>query len=137
MEIGVLTSYFINGNKYASYVLGKSMDEVMAVIEMRGLGEIIESGLMEIENTLPDYSQLSDSDFIARLPEIMHSMSFLSFVAASSKTVSAKELLGDEGLLHELTHLNANLQGCYKKSLTCIRDLIKTLQRKAIGYYPV
>ena len=101
---------------------------------MRGLNEIIESGIMDIEQ-MPDYTLLTDDDFIKRLPEILHTASFLSYVALKSKSASVDEIVGDEGVIHELTHLLADTSGCHKKSLNCIRDLIKQLQKSALGFY--
>ncbi|MDP4283844.1 MAG: hypothetical protein Q8891_05440 [Bacteroidota bacterium] len=132
--IGVLTKYNINGVDYGSYILGNDISTVKEIARSRGLNEEIESQIMEV-HPIPDYMQLSDSDFINRLPEILHTVTFLSFIAVKANTISAEELLNDEGLIHELAHLLANIDGCHKKSLICIRDLLKHLQEKAIGCY--
>jgi hypothetical protein len=135
MKTGVLTSYTINGNKYGSYVLGKNSLDIVKLINRRGLNETIESSMMEIDNTIPDYARLDDVEFLKRLPEILHSASFLSLVALNSKKLTPFDILGDEGIIHELAHLNISLNNCNKKSLTFVRDLISTLQKNAIGFY--
>ena len=135
MKKGVLTSYLINGNKYGSYILGQNFSDILKLINTRGLNETIESSMMEIDNTMPDYARLSDREFLQRLPEILHTVSFLSLVALNSKRLTPFDILGDEGIIHELTHLNIDINDCNKKSLTFVRDLISTLQKNAIGFY--
>jgi hypothetical protein len=134
MAVGVLTSYCVNGTTYASYIVGSNMAEVEAAAAARNLNEQIHSSLTNVK-TIPDYSLLSDAEFESRLPEILHTACFLSFVALKAGTITIEEALGDEGVLHEVSHLLADIDGCHKKSLTCIRDLVKNLQIKAIGFY--
>jgi len=131
---GVITTYQINGATYSSYILGDNMCRIREIARQRGLNEVIESKIMDIK-PIPDYQNLSDKEFLKMLPEIIHTVSFLSFIAMKSKTISVEDVLSDEGVLHELTHLNANLNGCHKKSLTCVRDLLRNLQRRAVGCY--
>ena len=131
---GVLTTYKLGETAYTSYILGKNLQEIQGIANKRGLGEVIESQIMPVE-VMPTYHNLTDEEILKRLPEIIHTISFLSFIALKARTISIDEVLGDEGVLHELTHLNADLSGCHKKSLTCIRDLIARLQDSAIGAY--
>lgn len=132
--LGVITKYNINSVSYGSYILGNEIAQIKNIAKKRGLNESIESCIMEIV-PMPDYKDLSDNEFIELLPEILHTTTFLSFIAVKAQTVNAFELLADDGLLHELTHLLGNIEGCYKKSLTCVRDLLRNLQEKAIGCY--
>lgn len=131
---GVLTSYLLNGDKYTSYILGNDVGNINQAIVIRGLNEKVESTIMDME-ILPDYSLLCEQEFMQRLPEIMHTCCFLGFVAVKSNTITIEDILGDNGVVHELSHAIADLEGCNKKSLTCIRDLVKRLQEKAIGFY--
>lgn len=103
---GVLTSYLVGSVKYSTYVTGKSIDEVNSKILQRGLGEIIESSLMEVE-TIPDYKDLTPVEFLANLPQITHTACFLALIAIKSKSISIDEVLGDDGILHELIHINS------------------------------
>lgn len=134
MGRGVLTSYHVNGTKYCSYILGNNMTRINVLMNARGLNEMIESSIMEVEK-LPDYTELNDEDLKKRLPEILHTACFISVVALKSKSLTIEEVLGDEGIIHELTHKIADIEGCNKKSLSCIRDLLKNLQKNAIGFY--
>lgn len=132
--LGVLTTYAIKETPYSSYIIGNDIRKIKKIAKERGLSEIIESKIMQIV-PMPNYLNLSDSEFIKHLPEILHTTTFLSFIAVKANKVKASDLLGDDGLLHELTHLLANLSGCSKKSLTCVRDSLKNLQEMAIGCY--
>ena len=134
MKKGVLTSYSLDNILYSSYVLGECMEQISHAVQMRSLGETIESTITEIE-TLTDYSSLSDDELRNRLPEVLHSVCYISFIALKSKTISLEEVLGDNGVLHELTHILANVEGCNKWSLGCARDLLRKVQSKATGLY--
>jgi hypothetical protein len=132
-KLGVLTTYQLNNTNFGSYILGTDPEKIRCVARARGLNEVIESTIMEVE-TMPDYSQLEDDEFQKRLPEIIHSCSFLSFIALKAGTISIDEVVGDDGVLHELSHLLAGLPTiCKKKSFTCARGLVKLLQDRAIG----
>lgn len=106
VKSGVLTSYISGGKPFSSYVIGSNLYEISDKIQKRGLGESIESSLMDVE-TIPDYSQLSPVEFLANLPQIIHTACFMSLIALKANTVSIDEILGDEGILHELIHINS------------------------------
>lgn len=131
---GVLTSYLVNGTLYGSYILGDEITRIKKVVCQRGLNETIESQIGDVQ-PIEDYSLLNDEEFKKRLPEILHTTCFLSLVALKAKTVNIEDILGDEGIIHEITHYLADIDGCHKKSLSCIRDFIFALQKKAIGLY--
>lgn len=110
------------------------MRAIRSAQKKRGMGESIDSIVGEID-TLPDYSRLNNKEFRNRLPEILHTACFLSLFALNAGTASIEDILGDEGVIHELAHAIANIDGCNKKSLNCLRDLVKNLQQQAIGFY--
>ena len=103
---GVLTSYKVGDKTFASYVIGKSISEINNKISQRGLNENIESSIQHIE-IIPDYKDLSPVEFLVNLPNIIHSACFMSLIALKAKTVNVEEILGDEGILHELIHINS------------------------------
>lgn len=131
---GVLTTYYVKNKPYGSYILGKNTNTIHKRLIKRNLNEFIESQLMDID-TVPDYSKLSLKEFENRILEILHTSCFLSFVALKSKTITIDEVLSDMGVVHEIAHY-ISLKG-NKKSLSRLRDLVKDLQTKAVGLYPV
>ena len=134
MKKGVLTTYYINNVPYASYILGDDMCKIRAAVELRNLKEEIVSDITDIE-VLPDYSKLTDEEFLSQLPELLHTLCYTSFLALSAGLANLEEILGDEGVIHELTHILSNVEGCHKKSLSCVRDLFNSVQLKAVGLY--
>lgn len=134
MKNGVLTTYKINTHPYASYILGSDINEINELLIKRGLNEEIESMIQPI-NLLQDYTNVNDDDFIKCLPEILHVCCYLSFIALKAKNISIDEVLGDEGVIHEVAHLFCNPIENQKKSLKLIRDLINKLQTTALGLY--
>lgn len=134
MKKGVLTTYYIDNIPYGSYVLGDCLEKISTAIKERGLGETMESGLMEL-TPLTDYSILEDDELIKNLPEVLHAICYISFIALQSNKISIAQVLGDHGVIHELTHILANVEGWNKKSLGSTRDLIKTVQSNAVGLY--
>lgn len=134
-SLGVITSYKINDSLYSSYVLGSNMQAIRQAVKKRNLNETIDSTITTIDNPLPNYAILSDEDLICRKEEILHSLCFISFVALKSRSAKIEEILGDEGVIHELSHLFSNSLFERKKSLNNVRDLIKKLQKLAVGLY--
>lgn len=135
MLLGVISSYHINDNAYSSYVLGEDMEAIEQAVKKRNLKESIDSSIMEINNPLPDYTLLSDDEILNKKEELLHSACFLSFVALKSNKIGIDEVLGDEGIIHELSHLVSNTCLDQKKTLTNVRVLISKLQKSAVGFY--
>jgi hypothetical protein len=135
MKYGVITSYRINNSQYASYILGENINAIKKIAAKRNLNETIDSTIMEITSPLPDYTLLSDEDILNQKEELLHTICFLSFVSLKSKKIKIEEVLGDEGVIHEISHLLSGSFSEQKKSLTNVRDLIKKLHQTAIGLY--
>lgn len=134
MPTGVLTSYKVNSNLYSSYILGSDMVSITKAVKKRGLNETVKSQIMDIEDLIPDYSILSNKEFEKRIPEIIHTACFLSYMVIKSKNMIVEDVLGDEGVVHEISHY-LYFRKENKKSLNDIRDLVINLQRKTIGIY--
>lgn len=133
MAQGVITSYKVNDNLYSSYILGTDLVAIKKAVKKRGLRETIDSQIMDIDIPFPEYDKMSLKEIEGRLPEIIHSTCFLSHIALNSKNISIADVLGDEGILHLLSHSLDSSSN--KKSLTCVRDLIRDLRIKATGCY--
>jgi len=132
---GVYTSYILNGNKYSSYILGNSIKQIKHISNLRNIGEKIETKLQHI-NTIEDYSNLSDKAFLENLPVITHLACYLSFIALKSKTISIEEVVGDEGIIHELAHLMTDSIQKDKATIKRIKINLRNLQKCAIGIFP-
>ena len=132
MPKGVITSYKVNGNIYGSYILGTKISALKRAVKKRGLGETIDSKVMEITCLFPDYSKMPLRAVKNKLPELIHASCFLSHIAINSKNISVNKVLGDEGILHQLAHYFTDTN---KKPLTCIRDLVADLQVRSTGLY--
>lgn len=131
---GILTTYSISGGQYASYILCSTVDEAVLLIEQRNLGETIASVIQEVD-VMPDYQNLNHFEFLNNLPEILHTTSFLGYVALRSQRAHIDDILGDEGVLHELTHLMTKTIPIDEDSLCQIRTKLHQLQSKTIGLY--
>ena len=131
---GFLTVYTASSGQYASYVLCNSLFEADKIIKERNLGEEIISEFQEIK-VIPDYKNLDNCQFIEMLPEILHTTSFISYIALRSKRVTVDEILGDDGILHELTHLIAKTIPIEEDSLCEIRSKLSVLQQCAVGLF--
>lgn len=129
---GCITKYSVNGRDYSSYIIGENLEDVRHKIDLRGIDESIEGWSSEI-NPIPSYNSLSDSDFIDKLPEIIHAYCYMSFVAVRGKLLSINEVLGDEGLLHELIHLLNHPKDVIQ--LKKVRVLIGKVEDSFIGFY--
>ena len=134
MRQGVLTTYIIHDNKFASYIIGNNLQEVEKKLFLRGMNEIIESDIMPIQG-MPDYSKLEKEEFIKNLPEILHTACYLGFVALKAQTMTFEEILGDEGIIHELTHILTHTIPVTDSSVFNIMAKFTQLQNNALGFY--
>ncbi len=99
-----ITKYKIGDNEYSSFVIAENSDNANNLIKLRGIGETID-GTSEGPNSLTRFSTLSDSKFLRHLPRIAHQICWISWMAANSGMVGIDDILGDEGILHEIIHL--------------------------------
>lgn len=132
MPTGVYTTYYINGNSYASYILGDDISKIRQAIKRRNIGESVESQIQEIE-CIVDFTKLLLVDFNTHLPEITHLACYLSFIALKANTITIEEVLGDEGIVHQLSHLMS--QEINEFSVRKIMADLQKLQKSAIGSY--
>lgn len=129
-----ITRYKSNGVKFGSYILADTLQIAEAIAVQRGLGEVIQGEADNLE-TLPTYKELGDEQFIDQLPSVLHTAIFLANVAMRAKTITVEEVLGDHGVVHELTHL-LTLPHCRGPvSIAHTRQLFDELRERAIGFY--
>jgi hypothetical protein len=134
MRRGVLTSYFVNGVEYGSYIIGRSAADVNRKAIERGLGEKIISQFMPVK-TLVSYSKLKTEELLERLPEVAHAVCFVSLPAINTGVLTQAEILSDSGLLHELIHLMDKSQTPDPVVLKQVRRLLRRLESAATGFY--
>lgn len=131
---GVNTTYEAHGGLYVSYVIGDSLPEIKNLIKQRNLNERI-VGKLKIVDVLSNYKCISDYEFLLKLPEIFHTACFIAMVASKAGTIRAEELIYDEGLLHELSHLMTNSTIPSEDYVEKLREKFYDLQTKAPGLY--
>lgn len=110
-----LTEYKVGTQKYGADIMAYTLKEAERVAGERNIGEtVIGNGAqsydgygrrISIEELNPDFKKLNDYEFLIELPRIIHSACFLSYIAFKSGKISIEELIGDNGILHELIHL--------------------------------
>lgn len=96
-----LTDYAEGTGTYGSYIEAENIAHARQVAGQRGLNERI-LGKIEapvLENRLREL--IRDEAWI----EAAHEAAFLGFVGLSSGALTPRDLLGDNGLIHELLHL--------------------------------
>lgn len=135
---GVFTTYTSGGRAYGSYILAGSMNKAGEIARQRNIGETIISNPIGVD-VMPDYNGLTDEEFLNQLPQIVHAAVFLGYIALSAETVTRDELLGDEGVIHKLTHL---LDPFCREEYNCAEEIVKVrkqlylLQKKVPGAFP-
>lgn len=92
--INYLTEYKLENESYSFFVTANSLKEAEEIINIRNIGEKI---VGELENS-PIPKTLNSL-------ELLHYVSFLSFIALKSGKLTIEEVLGDRGVLHELIHI--------------------------------
>ncbi|MDM1514697.1 hypothetical protein [Myroides odoratimimus] len=130
---GVLTEYKVGENIYSSYIIGDKIEEIESKLSLRNLNESIISEIMHIE-TIIDYSKLKNEELIKRYSEFIHTICFLSYLCYKANKINCEELLNDEGILHEIIHINH--KGSFtNKELEISRSLFVKLKRNTIGVF--
>lgn len=133
--LGVLTTYEQAGRRYGSYILCPDLATARALLDARNLNERIESTLMPVE-PMPAYHELTDAAFVAQLPQVLHTATFWGYLALRARTLSVDEVLGDEGVVHELTHLLAQTTQANASFVGEVRTKLALLRDKTVGLFP-
>jgi hypothetical protein len=135
---GVYTTYTIGERVFGSYVLADSIAQTEELIKERNIGERRTSEIIELES-LPDYHDFPDKDFITFLPEIIEQVCFLTHVAFSAEVIPIDEALSSAGIINELAGLLQ--KGCHEQErdelISKARRRLYMLQQKVPGAFPV
>lgn len=137
------TSYQTNYKKYGAHIWAKSWKEAEAIAKQRGIGEKVDGQSMKLEDGYgrkvpeeianPDFKKLNDYEFLLQLPQIIHTACFLGWIAFNTGKLKIEQLLGDEGIIHKLAHLNN--EGVDTRTIRRARGRFEQLQKLAIGHY--
>jgi len=91
-----LTEYMQDGTKFGSHVFARSYKGAEKICIARNIGEKVLGVLPE-----PDL----DVNPSENPMQSLHEACFLSYLALKAGTLSIDEVLGDKGILHEMTHV--------------------------------
>lgn len=97
------TTYGEGGRRHGSVIEADDMQHARALAIERGLNETIESqGWQGGDPGLGHFgAYLLNGQYV----DALHEATFLGFVAMQSGVATAREVLGDRGLIHEIVHL--------------------------------
>lgn len=134
-----ITEYNQGTRKFGSHVWAASEKIATDIITKRNIGEkiigvgvLLTDGYMRkinIEEANPTFKDLTDFDFVKKLPHIIHSACFLCFITNKDNSV-----LSDTGIIHELIHLLTS-EHTTTRDIRIVRKQFLKLQREAIGFY--
>jgi hypothetical protein len=74
----------------------------------------------ELKSDYVEYSLMSDTDFLKRLPQILHFACMVAYL----KNLQSEATVGDEGIIHQLVHV---LTGTANHSLSEIRQQFSSI----------
>lgn len=77
----------------------------------------------ELQNFYEEFIYMSDEEFFADIPKLLHFVSFVAFF----KEIDTQILHSDDGLLHELIHILNGIETVEEKEN--IREQFKNLMR--------
>jgi len=112
-----MTQYHIEGSPYGSEIQADTPEEARMLAIKRNIGERVVSagsdslpmeGLGHILGTLVELDGGRQFDR-KKLSEAIHAASFMCYVGMASGALSPREVLGDRGLIHLLSHLAAGV----------------------------
>ena len=135
MKKSFITRYGVNNNSYAGFVFAKDEKEALEILLTRRTKEtIIGEGYDKIG--LKRKSNASDAHILKNLPSIIHQYCWLSWIALKSEMISIDEVLGDEGVMHELIHLldpDSEIQT--KEDIRKVKKLLKKIEDLPLGIF--
>lgn len=127
-----LTSYSVGDKLYSGYVLAENEQEAQELLAVRNLGETLD-GVFQSPNVLERFSTLCDAEYMRSLPKALHQACWVGWIAIKAGFITHDELLGDQGILHEMIHL---LDGTVDISqVETSRALLARLESLEIGLF--
>lgn len=137
--IKFLCAYKLKGFNYGSYIFAPDYETAVKLIDIRNIGEI-EDYLSDTAWTWDhDFSELDFNTFMKKLPDIIHQLNFAGWIGMKSGKVDVDDVVGDYGVLHELSHLNAQIcKGEYtdEEMVDYLKRKIRILYYKVPGFAP-
>ena len=94
------TEYGVGGVTYGSQIEARTLEHAEQLAIQRGLNERIMGELEHGDPKLNLLKHIDEENWAAALHEAV----FLSFVGLTCGALSAREVLGDQGLVHEIAH---------------------------------
>lgn len=112
IPMGYCTAYFLKRKgektkikKYGTYIIAKNLKKCKRLIKLRGINEIIESQRMDLtDKLLRRYSLFTDQQYLDEKFQVLHYISFLTFIVSKSQKITLDDILSDTGLIHEMSH---------------------------------
>lgn len=127
------TTYIIDGLDYCSHVFAHDWDDATLVCLRRGLNEEVDGEIEEDDERAYEHPlDLFDED---RYLECAHAcIQLLSLLGDIERT---QREMRDDGLIHELLHLEIGIETCHCTTLDKLRNSIDDLQTSVPGYLPI
>ncbi|AXQ69311.1 hypothetical protein HOU02_gp414 [Caulobacter phage CcrBL9] len=97
------TSYGEGARRHGTVIEADSIEHARALAVQRGLNETIDS--LGYQGGDPGLGHFGAYLLNERYVDALHEATFLGFIAMQSGAATAREILGDRGLLHEIVHL--------------------------------
>lgn len=139
------TKYRTGGKTYCSHIFARNRRQADLLAKSRGIGETVEGEVLDSKNGFgkklllnelhPKFDKLSDANFIKKLPDIIHSAVFLSYIAIQSGRMKHGDFFGDEGPVHQLVHL-MTMPEIGATDIKRARKAFALLQKLIPGHYP-
>ena len=130
-----LTSYAMGGHTYGEYIEAEDAADARTIALVRGLGEKIEleSGKIGLPNLLARHIRKKN------WPAALHAASQLCHIGMAAGALTARECLGDTGLVHEIVHLLCDIDEedepkVRKARERHVRDLAREFEYRVPGY---
>lgn len=122
-----------DGKPSFSEVWASNLEEAQAIADARGFGLARPYAGPKLREFRP--SKIAEAKGISD-PSVLHSLSYVAFLASRSGVVTALELTQDGSAFHELAHalLGPKMKG--GKQLAIALEAMRTLERKTPGVPP-
>lgn len=109
------TTYSVDGVKHSAEIEADDLTHARMLAVQRGLNEAVENVKEPSQSKL---GLLRRFILERQWPEALHEATFLCFIGTSSGVLTAREVLHDGGLLHELAHLQVPAELNWTPELT-------------------
>lgn len=119
-----VTEYPNTGKMYASHVYADSYAHAQQLCWKRNISEVIVGHIEEPERK----KELTEA-------EVLHESCFLSYICLKAGLITLEEVLGDGGIVHELSHTMVHNDNAHSIEELLVR--VAWLRKLTPGYEPV